>query len=282
MSSDAEWRAIRNQLLGDNYAKQNVPEAIRRARSCNNKDAQWLASLFMIDTPTRTRARDDLCDRLEQESNPLARVFLLRLRRIMPLIKTPIELLSIYQIHEISYAAFLLAAFYHLFGNKCITETVHWANVCIKHGEPYGHFVLGNFHQGALEGDVNCMYEYGNRCKGKERLLWLQRAAICNHRQAWANFITIAMDSWRLEHIRYDVGTLVRGHIDGSTLFGLFVEPGTLDMMLSYTKFANTIDNEVRESINAWSLVAYRLGMYRDVRLLVARQVWALRGEFYR
>jgi hypothetical protein len=82
----------------------------------------------------------------------------------------------------------------------------------------------------------------------------------------------------------FEIGRAVRDHVDTSWshVFRVHADRQTLNnamMCLNYYKHQLA---ETRKAVEAWTLVAMRLGIYKDVRKLISKCVWEMRDhQFY-
>ncbi len=140
--------------------------------------------------------------------------------------------------------------------SQCImhrkTGDAVWAQMAADQGYSEGFYLLGKFREAAELGHYQAMVKYANQCTGPEGWYWVCKA-------------------WKYQHKEDE--TFLKWHncteYDDLCQVGILL-PGCTSARAVYLEHCK----RVRAQIDMWTLIAKQLGVYKDIRLLIARIIW--------
>jgi TPR repeat protein len=282
------WYKIRDLLLGENYVKQDVKNALELASACEHFNAVWLAMVFAehdVSTPSKASQVFRDC-----ENDPLrARCF---------------AALLDYSDDDIHPAADLGDAYAQV-RMACLTygrERFVWAEKSAAQGERDSFFVLGcwfecegdvekakeNFLIAAALGHVDAMTWFGSLFDetDPQQFVWLGKAAVSGSVVPFLNNMSDPINDFSsgTEHtnVIFAIGRALKGHIDNEkrTIFGSdYNVDSLLDPANQALQFYNFQLRSYRKAVDTWTLVGIWCQVVKDIRKLIAKMIWESRDE---
>ncbi len=291
LSDLLEWLLVRDTLLGGNKRKQDIAKALALARDCKHPDAVWL-SCVCKDGSSIDQAREAF---LSLENDPRALCFSYILAHDQDL-----NLSLLRRSAEMGYA---LAS--SLFG-RVERETFRFAQQSAAKNERDGFYLLGhcfrvgdgceknlrlakeNYLIAAELGHVSAALQCGEWLENSDpvRWLWWSRAAF--HRAAFR-----FLDSFRaacrdfLEGsgsatVVFLIGRALKGNViaDKAQIFG---SNYNFHSLFTYANRAiDFYDGQIKaacRAIDAWTIIATRLNLMKDMRISIGKMIWEMRFE---
>jgi hypothetical protein len=140
--------------------------------------------------------------------------------------------------------------------SQCImyrkTERTFWAQMAADQGYSKGFYLLGKYREAAELGNGAAMWKYGCDCEDdQEAYYWIGKAFL----MGYGVTIDARNVSWAAN---CQLGA---------------IRPNFREFYISHCE-------TVKKTIHAWSLVARRLGVVKDMRVYIAKIVWS--GRVYR
>jgi hypothetical protein len=279
------WDAV--DVLCTSY---NVEPMIELARECRHPDAEWLTSLLPAGAPVgRSRLQQVL---IEHGDDARA----MYLTWVLGDHKT--ELLR--RAAEKGYAP----AQGRMFVTREVREKrVEWAQKAHAQGDRFGTFALGCFihcdgscstedgakaielfREAAELGCLQAQHVYGSRAFGEldwERYFWLARAAARGQgtsafRSTVVRFLLPLFESGQLGRILHTVAPRIREGLNTAEqrVFGEWAPEDEIVPMQRVVVLHDAMLSRARNAISCWSAVARRIGIAKDVRVLIAKMAW--------
>lgn len=266
---------------------------LQKARRCEHPDAQWLCSLLGADT-TMDEAVQALKAQGDDPRSMYVRSWLTNdyavLDRACNLGYAPAQVALALKLHpsdrlELAQkaaaqghrAGMFLAGECMWRGRGCVEDRVR-ATALLQEAAELGHTIAQNMCAWRVYGDTQW-----------QRYHWFGRAAargygpaitvLCREMPKWAKQFDEEGVSGR---IMFELGLALKGHVDeaAGTLFLCDVAKdaiqGAATCVLLYDRWCAA----ARAAAECWIAVARRLAVVRDIRLLIARLVWAQRVEW--
>jgi hypothetical protein len=304
------WDAL--ETLGGMWGPPNVARGLKLARECRHPDAQWLASLFPGDGEVTQRHMADVM--LQHHEDPRALDLSYRLSHTFETLERAAEmgyapaqsLLS----HEVSNArSFRLAQLAQAQGDRLGTFQLGHCLLCAR-GCPQDMKGIELIRVAAELGDAKAMQVSHSSCLAVvakqttvqwygmtaysehcwERYAWLVRAAAKGHDGKrvcfFAAYFLPVFEAGDKTRILHTVGPTIRAYLSSwsrerrSSLSHLLEEdlcqPGA-EQLLKLRRVAElhaAMLSRAREAIDCWSVVARRLGVAKDMRVLIAKMAW--------
>ncbi len=290
--SSRQWREALAHLLGHNNRTQDLRRGLAAAAECDHPDARWLCSVFASGPPqTPEEAAHVLLSAKGNERSALALGALVSgkknvdcLRRAAeaghPLAQSELAVISIGQ------------------------ERLEWATKAAAQGDPRAKELIASllwpgigshdrddaiklYREAADDGDATAQYYYAIRgCKPTqwERFRWLGMAAVNGDRAAPLSLVFQVSELLRgldlgkcHERAIFEIGAVLEKNISESgRVFGLKVE--NEEQRLAAARSVGLYKDwcaAARRAIKTWSMLARRFGVVKDVRVLVAKELWA-------
>ncbi len=294
-----KWLDVRDTLLGKNLKKQDIKKALALARECEHPDAVWLTSIFDgNEVSTEEEAKKvllvhendarALCfawllsDYLEQDSSSL-------LRRASDMgYAFACSTLCEYVWVENKYEAFHLARIaaaqlerdgFSLLG-RCFKEGIGYKqdSICAKE----------NFLIAAELGEVYSLRDYGNLLDESDaaRWMWLGRAALCGLHISFLRSFSDQVEEFFSgsgnANTVFVIGHALNGNIqmEKREIFGdNFEFSARVGPAIQAVSFYSSQIKSARLAVDTWTLVATRLHVIKDLRILIGKMIWEARGE---
>jgi hypothetical protein len=277
--------------------------ALRLARQCKHPDAVWLASLFADDggeplskervlRVLREQGEDCRARFLEWECDPDRETGMLR-RAAATGYAPALAALSRVTLGEEAVAfAEEAASKGHRGGKRRLAELL-WTGYGCKKDLPRA---LSLLKEAAELGDAVGQQQYGERGFGVgdwERFLWFGRASIKGNRTAANDLVkeTVRELKWceapenrekESGRILFEMGAALSGHLnmEDKLAFGVPVEPKTLFSLQRVVALHRNWCEEAKRAVRCWIWIAMRHGVVKDIRILIARQLWQERWRY--
>ncbi len=293
-----KWLDVRDTLLGDNFKKQDITAALALARDCKHPDAEWLTSIFEgKNVSTEEDARKVfLC--CENDARALCFSWCLSDDHTRDL-----SLLGRASEMGYAFACSMLCAVQVLYEND--EESFRLAQLAASQHERDGFWLLGRcFRDGiGCEKDLNLAKEnilitaelghvwaacdYGRLLGDSDpaRWLWLGRAALRgpgSFRDSFAIQVEQFFSGSGTSTIVFLIGRVLNGNIDvekkeilgASYNFDSLICPAN-----QAVSFYSSQIKSARLAVDAWTLVATRLHVIKDMRILIGKMIWEARFE---
>jgi hypothetical protein len=134
--------------------------------------------------------------------------------------------------------------------------------------------------QAARLGEVQCQLRVGLECTedDPERFVWWKRAM---ENGLWTPLTLMVLAAKTADkRVMFELGRVCAGKIDSSqcAIFGRTVEPEGWRAMLQAERLYDATCRVATDAIHCWLLVARRVGVVRDIRILIARLAWEQRS----
>ncbi len=301
-----QWWDALEVLRGSREVGRNVEKGLRMARECSHPDAKWLCSLFSpgasepvlvadVWRVMEAQGEDDpraLHVLAGLFSNPhYSRERIRLLRRAAELGYAPAQAELSFccpQEEELKWAKAAAAQ-----GDRAGLAQLAWCLEKRRGCESDAAKVDALFLEAAELGDVGAMFAAGlyafSECQW-ERYLWWGRAAARGCSRVLQDFHLGAKRQLKWYEagggsgrVIFELGAAYRGHVDvrGLVVFGeriskkkrAEVAQRCVDLHERWCRLA-------RAAIECWLLVAARLGVVKDIRLLLARSLWESRSDW--
>jgi hypothetical protein len=264
----------------------SVDKGLQMARECRHLDAQWLSSLFPPGTEVTQESVAEVLD--EQVDDPRA-MFLSW--RVFPLCYD-----HLFDAAEQGYAQ----AQARLSAGTLGEDALMWAQASASEGDRAGLFELAEcywFARGceadrsrAMElyeeagnlGHAEAQHkrgEYGFAKHDWRRFLWLGRAAERGYR---VNFVDTVVEplplfeQGKLGRVLHIVGPLVKRNL--GVEWGYFrsdwIAEEDATQLARVIQLHDAMLDRARRAIACFGLVARRLGVAKDIRVLIGKMVW--------
>ncbi len=293
-----KWLDVRDTLLGKNNKKQNITAALALARDCKHPDAVWLTSVFEgKDVSTKEDVREVfLC--CENDARALCFAWHLIDDRWndSPLLRRAAEMGNAFACSTLSVEV----------RGENEEEAFRLAQVAASQHEPDGFVRLGRcFRDGiGCEKDLNvakknlliaaelglgwAASDYGNLLDKSDPdcWLWWSRAALRRFPGCFLAYFSKQVDLFFLGFgyatIVFLIGRALKGNIDleKKEIIGsnYYFNPciGPANQAVSF--YASQIKS-ARLAVDAWTLVAARLHVIKDMRIFIGKMIWEARFE---
>lgn len=248
-----EWYKIRDLLFGENNEKQLICLAFELAKTCNHPEAQWL-------TKNEKAIRVHPVD--------------LKTEFYHNWLHGKVIYLSKFKILNNGYILSRLASFAYIEEDR-----IDLLNKSIALGERDAYFQLGD--DGNIE-YLKIAYSLGHKLAmqvlGRKTDDWklLGKAAKIGYSFFFVNHFTEVIDDPKKHYI---IGRYLYGEIYYMSIFGCKADEKTLQSAQSTVDFYLKQLKFTKSAIFAWSLLATRLGVCKDVRILIGKKIWKTRKE---
>jgi hypothetical protein len=281
------WDAL-DAIGGSAWAEADVEAGVGMARDCQHPDAQWLTSLCLAFVGvTRANVREVM---LRQGDDPRALyiAWLLGDRNGVTLLERSARM---------GYAP----AQARMCERRTDVEAFLLAQQAASHGDRHGAFSLGRCYLNgvgcaidmprAVEmmrvaaelGYVAAQYWYGRvafRKRDWERFVWWGKAAL--RRFLPVSFCTEvqrllpSFKEQKMGRVLHAVAHALRAGIDvaGSRVFGEALSLELLGDMRRVVRLHDAMLVRARQAILCWSAASRRLGMVKDIRIVIAKMAW--------
>jgi hypothetical protein len=283
------WDAL--DLIAGSRVDEDVERGLQMARSCDHPDARWLSSLFPAGVAVTKEGVERVM--LEQGEDPRAMHIAWTLGR-------RIDSTLLQRAAERGYAP--SQAMYSL---RCSlrspVESFELAQKASAQGDRRGLCQLGCclFRGAGCEADREraidlfkraaaldlplAQYIYSESAFGRadwEKYFWWGRAASRGY--AHLSFcraicgLLVSFENGENCRILHTVGPLLRGTVDAAnyTLFGKSVPSDVSNQLVRVVQLHNAMLDRARAAVHCWSVAGRRIGVVRDVRVMIAKMVW--------
>ena len=293
-----KWLDVRDKLLGENYKERDIAAALTLARDCKHPDAVWLTSLFEgKDDSTKEDARNIFLS-FESDARALCFAWLLTENRWK-------DLTLLRRVSEMGNAfACSTLCEQVVFGNE--EETFRLAQLAAALHERDGFYWLGRCFRDGVGCDEDLILakenlliaaEFGNVRAAEDfgrllgecdpvRWLWWGRAALfgspfsflCSFSNQVEKFFSGSGNAT----VVFLIGLALKGNIDvvEEEIFG---DDDYFDFLSGpanqAVSFHDSQIKSARLAVDTWALVATRLHLIKDMRVLIGKMIWEGRFE---
>ena len=303
-----QWYHARDVFLGTNHRERSFSEGVALAACCMHKSAKWLVEVVArhgipVSLPD---AREMF--QAERDDDPDAVCFasLLGWRIDFELLCKAAHLGC-----ALAQGRLAFGLFHGHFGPADYVRALFWAEHAAAQLEPGGYFVLGQcYERGAgvnankaksLEfykraaglGDVDSCYRcvVFYRLDQSEYFFWLGKfccGARRNSEEGVKAFLTEGVKRIRelvrdpeLGRVVYQIGESLQGHVDEKrrTVFGRPESEVRLGAAVRAIGMHAIWCKKALAAVETWLLVGLRYNVCRDIRVKIARIIWASRKE---
>ncbi len=293
-----KWLDVRDTLVGENFREQDITAALALARDCKHPDAVWLTSIFeAYDVATKEDARKVFL-RFENDARALCFSWWLAddreeglslLRRSSGMGNAfACSTLSVEVWHENKDEAIRLA---QLAAAKHERDGFDRCGFCFLAGigcEKDLNSAEENYLIAAELGNVAAAVEYGYLLDLSDPFRWLSwgRAALRGSPGFFLDFFSEQVEQFFSGSgnatVVFLIGRALKGNIDMAKkeIFGSdynFVSRiGPANQAVSF--YSSQIKS-ARLAVDAWTFVATRLHLIKDMRIYIGKMIWEARFE---
>jgi TPR repeat protein len=283
------WYMIRDTLLGHNEVEQDVRKAVALAAVCKHPNAGWLTKLFAgREVNTKFEAGEVFrgC-----ENDPRADCFAAFL-----LWESDDDVQHAADLGD-SYAQAWMAA--HSNGEEVFRYAemsaaqeerngFYWLGCCYKWGygcEKNPEKAKTYFLTSAELGSVGALVQVGEMFDGSDpqRFVWLGKAAVRGDGGSFEIKLIGAMQHFKESpHVIFVIGRILKGQIDDAkpSLFGnTCFSTDALDCANQAFQFYEFQLRCYRRAVDAWTMVALRKKVVKDIRKMIGKMIWDMREE---
>jgi hypothetical protein len=285
-----KWWDVLNKLVGDEFRYAPPEDALRAlemARECQHPDALWLVALFPSHGEVTTQHMGEVM--LAQGDDPRALFWSWKLKKDKSLLVRSAEM---------GYAPAQAQVTLRTSGE----ERLAWAKRAVSQGDRSGLCALGSClrrgvacpfdPEGALElyrqaaelGDGSAEWIVGEMTFGEldsQRFVWWSRAA--DHGCNASEFVNAALALLRSferrqnGRILHTAAPVLRRNVNVDTrmFFGYSVFPAMAEQMRRLLHLHQEGLGRARDAVRCWSIVGRRLGVGKDVRVIIGQLAWA-------
>ena len=291
-----KWLDVRDTFLGRNERKQDIAKALALARECKHPDAVWLTSIFEgKKTAAREQARE-VFFLFANDSRALSFAWALGggKRDELSLIRRAAEmgyafacslLCGYCEEDEERFRCAVIAAGQHERGGY------YWLGLCFHSGigcERDVDKAREAFFLSAELGDVFAARDYGNLLNelNPASWMWLIRAAVRGSPELFLSRFSKHVEQFfsgtGSASIVFLAGLALKGNIDEKQMkfFGTSLDFNSL--IGPATQAVSFYDSQIQSAylaVEAWTLIAIRLELIMDVRILIGKMIWEGRFE---
>ncbi len=293
-----KWLDVRDMLLGANYKKQDITAALAHARYCKHPDAEWLTSIFQgKDVSTKEDARKVFLS-FENDARALCFPWWLADDREgdLSLLRRAAEMGNAFACSTLCYELWV--------ENK--EEAFRLAQLAAAHHERDGFRWLGYFFRNGVgcEEDLNLAKEnyliaaeLGDvrAADFYERLLdeldpvrwvWMGRAALRGLPNSFLFSFPKQVEQFfsgsENTTIVFLIGRALKGNIDLEKK-EIFSRPHLFDFRIGpanqAVSFYDSQIKSARLAVDTWTVIATRLQLMKDMRILIGKTIWEARFE---
>jgi hypothetical protein len=293
LSTVLEWYKIRDTLFGRNFVSQNIPLAIEKAAACEHPGARWLTETCAGKDVQTVEDVKRIFSTLDQDdARALCFGFFGERHQGLAPLRRSADL-------GFAFAQALLAE-----QTPDLEEKGKFAKLAAAQGERDGHFWRGEY----------CGFYRTKRCEAKESLLqasnlghvlamarlgyvfdesdpqrwfWLGQAALRGNSWRFATLFAQKVEAFRngseSAAVVFAIGQALQGHVNEEkhAVFNFRLPEASPDIGSAKTAvvFYEGQIRATKDAMKAWTLVGIRLNVVKDVRKLIAKLIWDLRGE---
>jgi hypothetical protein len=289
-SQAREWYGIRDLLLGENLVKRDILCALVLAAACEHPDACWLSTVCAgKGVKTREAAFDVFLSLGENDARALCFAWCVqptddwsRLSRsaelgyafaqAMMVLKAPVV--------ERFRVAQLAALQGERFEFLCLGYCMWFGYGCEKDLEK----AKENYLLAAVLGDVNAMEKFGDLLDDFDPMKWhwLGRAALGGCSEPFLRKFPSQMQKFNSGSgsVMFAIGRALNGHmkVKAKQIFGSGRDFDSLIRPANQAvAFFNCQLLAYRKAVDAWTGCGMRLGVVKDIRLVIGRLIWEAR-----
>ncbi len=292
-----KWLDVRDTLCGQNFRKLDITAALALARDCKHPDAEWLNSVFEgKDVSTKEVAlllgqNDDaraLCFSWYLSDDRWNDLSLLRRASEMGSSFACSTFGQVWGENNDEEEAFRLAQFA---AAKHERDGFARLGRCLRDAigrEKDLNFAKANYLIAAELGHVGAAVEYGCLLDHFDpfRWLWLGRAALRGSPvlflESFARQVNQFFSGSGLATAVFLIGRALKGNINAEkkTIFGTSYN---FDSSIGPANQAVTFyDSQIkfaRLAVGTWALIATRIHVMKDIRILIGKMIWEARFE---
>ena len=301
-----KWFKARDVFLGLNFHKQDIREGLRLAAECDHEEALLLCKIFSVRFAGNDSVTPQQAKEMFEGTDGLSLCFagLLGGTDDKMLLKSA----------KLGYA---LAQAQVAERSMSESEKLKWATLSARQGEPMGFHVLGNCCDEGRGCEKNCeqaqrlfkcsaelefvqgQYAYGLSLgiSDPAHFFWFGKAALYGKTFAASIFISGAMKVVggffsRNEGapVVFQIGASLKGNIGPSALeysvsepkeaiFGIGVGCATSERARQAIGMFDEWCDRARLAVRCWALIAKRLHICKDVRIIISRLIWERRVD---
>ncbi len=294
-----KWLDVRDTLLGKNCKKQDVASALALARDCNHPDAEWLTSILEgKDVANESEAKKVL---LLHENDARALCFAWLLSDYVERDSSSLRHLAFDTGNAFACSMFCEQVFYE---NE--EEAFRLARRSAALHERDGLYWLGDyFREGvgckkdlslakenyliaAELGDVYAARDYGRLLDELDpgRWLWWGRAALRGLHHSFLGSFSEQVEQYFSgsgnASVVFLIGRALKGNIcmEKKLIFG---RRNDFDSRIrpanQAVSFYSSQIKSARLAVDTWTLVATRLHLIKDMRILIGKMIWEARFD---
>ncbi len=292
-----KWLDVRDTLLGANFKEQDITAASALACECKHPDAMWLASIFEgKDVSTKEDAREVF---LQCENDPRALCFAWWMT-------DGDDSSLIRRAAEMGYA-FACAALCQELWFQSKEEVLLLAKVATSKGEREGFYWLGrcyhlgvgevrnlilakqNFFVSAELGDVSAALQFALLLDQSDPACWIWFARVALHgsplhlfHRSFAKQVLRFFSGSGNATVVFLIGLALKGNIDVKKKM-IFGDDYNFDSLIGPANQAVSFyDSQIRSArvaVDTWTLVATRLNLIKDMKIVIGKIIWEGRFE---
>jgi hypothetical protein len=273
--------------------KQDVKRALELAAASEHPQCQWLTELFARKTvKTADDARDVFLSDEKRPPQPASLCF-------VPLFSQPVDEALLRQSAELGYClaqarmvGWMRGDEMFLFAKSAASqrerEGFHWRGFCCESGigcdqdlQKAREFFL----VAAQLGHIYSMNAFGRLLDASDpqRWLWWGRAAVLGESRWFLYYFSRSVEKFNSGSGNaasvFQIGKALNGHVsvEHGTIFGL---NNKFDNRIGHANSAISFYLQCaacRRAVDAWSVCAARIGVVKDIRVLIGKLVWETR-----
>jgi hypothetical protein len=129
---------------------------------------------------------------------------------------------------------------------------------------------------------VDELYEYIEYLNLNDPIRWMCLKKLLKGDDKRIDVFLLCIERVINEKAMYILGSILKKNYIDNMLFGMQFSSHLLDISMCfniYIDFYNFQISETRLAVNTFSLCGIRLGLYKDVRVLLGRYIWKTRKE---
>ncbi len=292
------WLRIRDTLLGCNYAKQDIPSALKLARDCKHPDAIWLASIFDGKDVSTKGEVEKVFLSLECDARAICCAWYLGDHNddITPLYRSAelgnsfaCSTLCCQVSAENEEEGFRLA---QLAAVQRERDGFYWLGECFRFGtgcERDLTLAKENFLVAAELGHVCAAQSYAYLLGVSDHLcwLWLTRVAWLGLNHSFLGSLTLPVQEFVSgignARIVFLIGRALKGNFneEKKEFFGRYLFEFD-SLIIPAHQAVSLYDSQMKSArlaVDAWILVGIRLKIVKDLRILIGKMIWDARFE---
>jgi hypothetical protein len=285
------WYVARDAILGENKSKLSLEQGIELASSCSHPDAVWWTKMF---AGRNVKTRGEVCHVL------LGRTECARSLCFSACFACPFDVGRMKKAATLGYA--YAQARMAQFEEEGI---FHNAEKAAAQGEREGFYWLGCTYQWGFElamdleeakrnfliaadlGHVNSLSSFALCLERRDpmRYVWLGKSAAKCGALLFLNEMVDVVKGFNEgkfdASLVFVIGEVVSKHVDleKETIFGTKANFVRMNVAKQAIELFRAQSFACQKAVNTWSIIGKRLGVVKDVRLIIAKLIWGKRGE---